>query len=166
MIDGQRAIVVEVYQGEHPHCRDNTKLGAYEINGLPDKPAGGSAIEVRFTYDLNGILEVESTILGTQKVEVLVIEQRPGALSGQQLKAAREAMHRLKFHPRDALPNRTALARADALYVEITGLARAELGAAIANLHGALETQEPALIAVAREKLVALTAALSRSAGT
>ena len=40
------------------------------------------------------------------------------------MKAAREAMARLKFHPRDALPNATALARADALYVELAGRAR------------------------------------------
>jgi hypothetical protein len=38
-----------------------------------------------------------------------------------------------EFHPREALPNTTALARADALYVELVGHARDVLGSAIAN---------------------------------
>ena len=42
-------------------------------------------------------------------------------------------MARLKFHPRDALPNATLLARADALYVELTGTPRTALGEAIAR---------------------------------
>ena len=37
-------------------------------------------------------------------------------------------MGRLKFHPRDSLPNRTALARADALYAELRGPEREVLG--------------------------------------
>jgi molecular chaperone HscC len=158
--NNQRSIKVEVYQGEHPLCRDNVKLGEYEVSDLPLKPAGEARIEVRFTYDLNGILEVESTIVGTNTTRVLVIEKRPGVLSRRELSAAREAMKRLKFHPRDALPNRTALARADALYVELTGDQRALLGAAIAELGGALETQDASAIETTRERLVALTGAL------
>ena len=52
-------------------------------------------------------------------------------------------MAALKFHPRDTLPNRTTLARADALYTELTKLAREELGHAIAAFRGALESQDP-----------------------
>ena len=79
-----------------------------------------------------------------------------------QIKAAREAMARLKLHPRDALPNTTALARADALYVELSGPAREELGHAIASFRAALETQDDKEIAPRRERLVALVAALKR----
>lgn len=56
-----------------------------------------------------------------------MIEQKPGTLSEQQMKAARAAMESLKFHPRDTLPNRTALERAEALYMEPTGGARQTL---------------------------------------
>ena len=73
-------------------------------------------------------------------------------------------MQRLKFHPRDALPNHTALARGDALYMELTGLPREQLGAALAGLRAALETQTPALIEPARERLVSVTEALRQHA--
>jgi molecular chaperone HscC len=69
-------------------------------------------------------------------------------------------MKRIKFHPRESLPNRTALARADALFVELTGISRDELGLEIQRFHAALETQDPALINPLRERLNALVGQL------
>ncbi|MFT3773629.1 MAG: Hsp70 family protein [Minicystis sp.] len=161
MGDMQKEIRIEVFQGEHSLVRDNQKLGEYLVKVTP-RPAGEESIEVRFTYDLNGILEVETTIGSTGKKEVLVIEKTPGRMTAADVKAAREAMARLKLHPRDALPNTTALARADALYVELSGPNREELGHAIAMLRAALETQDEKEIAPRRERLIALVSALKR----
>ncbi len=86
--------------------------------------------------------------------ETLVIEQTPGRLTPEQIAAARNDLDRLKFHPREALPNTTALARADALFVELTGPARELLGQAIAVFRGALDAQEPNPIAEARRQLL------------
>jgi molecular chaperone HscC len=69
----------------------------------------------------------------------------------------------MKFLPRESLPNKTALARADALFVELTGLARDELGHAIAQFNGALESQDERLIDEYREHLLALVAAHTRT---
>lgn len=160
--DGQTQLRVEVYQGEHSLCSDNRKLGDYLVKGIPAKPAGEAPIEVRFTYDMNGILEVETTVLATGKKEVLVIESSPGRLSKEEVKKARETMAKLKFHPRDALPNTTALARADALYVELNGPARDRLGSAIAAFRAALASQDGKAIDTMRDALLALTASLKR----
>jgi molecular chaperone HscC len=162
MNEAQREIHIEVFQGEHSLCRDNVKLGEYHVRDLPRSAEGEQPIDVRFTYDLNGILEVEMTMVGAGRSESLVIEKSPGRLTAAQVKAAREAMARLKFHPRDALPNATALARADALYVELSGPPRETLGQAIAALRAALESQDDKEIAPHRERLIALTAALKR----
>jgi molecular chaperone HscC len=162
MGDLQKEIRIEVYQGEHSLCRDNQKLGEYHVRGLAPKPSGEEGIDVRFTYDMNGILEVETTVISTGKKEVLVIEKSPGRMTPAQIKAAREAMNRLKLHPRDALPNTTALARGDALYVELYGPAREELGQAIAALRAALETQDEKEISPRRERLLSLIAAFKR----
>jgi molecular chaperone HscC len=62
--DGQTHIEVEVFQGEHSMCRDKARLAPTRVTGLPAKPAGEASIEVRFTYDLNGILEIESAVDG------------------------------------------------------------------------------------------------------
>jgi molecular chaperone HscC len=158
--DNQRELRVEVFQGERSLCRDNTFLGQLEVGGLPRVKAGEAAIDVRFTYDQNGILEVETTVVGTSKKQSLVLERSPGRLSKSEVEAARKAMQRLKLHPRDALPNTTALARADALFVELIGEERAILGQHIAAFRGALEAQEEAAYRPLRERLVALTAAL------
>ncbi len=162
LASGQRRIDVKVFQGEHSLCKDNTFLGSYQVRGLPPKPAGEVGVDVRFSYDLNGILEVEMNVAGSDKKERLVIEERPGKLSNQEIERARVAMAKLKFHPRDTLPNRTALARADALYVEMTGLAREELGAYLAHFRAALESQDAKLIDDTRAQLLAAIDALSR----
>ena len=161
MGDMQKEILIEVFQGEHSLCRDNDKLGAYRVK-VPARAAGEESIDVRFTYDLNGILEVETTVVSTGKKEALIIEKSPGRMTAKEVKAAREVMARLKLHPRDALPNATALARADALYVELSGPAREELGHSIAALRAALETQDDKEIAPRRERLLSLVTAYKR----
>ena len=102
------------------------------------------------------------TVESTSKTETLVIESGANRLTKQQLQEARKAMARLKFHPRDALPNATLLARADALHVELTGLPRARLAEAIAHFRLALEHQDSALIAKVREQLAAIVDELRR----
>ena len=156
MSDNQKEILVEVFQGEHASCEKNRKLGQYSLRGLPPGPAGSQSIDVRFSYDLNGLLEVDMTILSTGKRESLVVEQTPGRLTAQQIADARKALERLKFHPREALPNTTALARADALYVELVGPTREVLGSAIAGFRAALDGQVPQVIEEARDALLAL----------
>jgi len=159
--DNQRELRLGVYQGEHALVRDNTKLGELTITGLRAAPAGEETVRVRFTYDLNGILEVDTTVTRTGKTKNLVIEGHPGRLTAEQIQAARKAMAHLKIHPREALPNATALARADALYVELTGAARVQLAQGIAEFHAALDSQDDTLIASERQRLVRLLAELS-----
>ena len=154
---------MEVYQGEHPNCRDNTKLGEYEVRDLPRGKAGETGVDVRLSYDLNGILEVEMSVVGTHRKEHLVIQRNPGQLSAAQVEKARKALQRIKFHPRESLPNRTALARAEALFVELRGEARAWLSMALVEFRAALESQDPARIDAARQSLVARTADVERT---
>lgn len=159
--DNQQTILISVFQGEHSLCAQNTFLGKYLIKDLPKGPAGETAIDVRFTYDLNGILEVEMQVVGQERKAHLVIEQTPGALDAAALEAARKAMESLKFHPRDTLPNRTAIERAEALYMELTGGQRQMLGHMMATFRAALEGQDTQEIEQARGSLNAMVQRLS-----
>lgn len=149
----QREIVIVVYQGEHTQCSRNTKLGEYGIKKLPNGAAGEVAIDVRFTYDLNGLLEVELSVVGTERKECLVIENRPGTMSPHQIEAARAAMKALKFHPRDSLPNKTIMARAEALFAELRGPERAQLGQMVHGFRAVLDSQDAAEITAFRADL-------------
>ena len=159
--DNQSTILIKVYQGEHSLCAQNTYLGEYLVKDLPKASAGETSVDVRFTYDLNGILEVEMQVVGTDMKTHLVIEQKPGNLSDTQLEAARAAMDALKFHPRDTLPNRTALERGEALYMELTGGDRQMLGHLMTLFRAALEAQDGTDIDAMRGRLNALVQRLS-----
>ena len=129
------------------------------MRGSAPGPAGAGWVDVRFTYDLNGILEVEMQgRWTTERVEHLVIESRPGQLTGRRSRGARR-WPRIKFHPRDSLPNPTALARADALFAETSGPS-ASARPALAAFRAVLETQEPDMIDPTRERLNAFIASL------
>jgi molecular chaperone HscC len=118
---------------------------------------------VRFSYDMNGVLDVDATIVSTGKTATFTLERSAGRLTRRELEAARGRLARLKFHPRDALPNVTAVARADALYAELVGFERARLGQALANFRAGLESQDAKLIEEHRETLLALLIELGRA---
>ena len=65
MAPQQDNISIEVFQGEHRLTADNTFLGSFDVKGLrhlPGQPHPGE-VDIRFSYDANGILEVEATVL-------------------------------------------------------------------------------------------------------
>ncbi len=126
----QDEIDLKVYQGESRFTKDNHFVGNLKLNGLshdPNEEQNGGAVEVRFTYDMNGLLEVEATIISTQRKITKVFEQRPGMMDKNDIKAALEKLKPLKIHPRDALPNRYKLERAYGLYEDLIGDDRALL---------------------------------------
>ncbi|MBK9000666.1 MAG: Hsp70 family protein [Myxococcales bacterium] len=160
--DGQTSCAIDVYQGEHARCEHNQLLGNYVVKGIPPDLAGKQQIAVRFTYDLNGLLEVDTTVVSTGVTNTLLIERSPGLLGPDEIARARAAFKRLKLHPRDALPNTAALGRAEAMYVELTGEERARLGECIADFRAALESQDAEMIERRREILKRRCASLIR----
>lgn len=63
--DGQTEVVVEVYQGEYREPKLNNFLGEFRLSGIPSAPAGSEAIKIAFSYDVNGMLQVEANIVST-----------------------------------------------------------------------------------------------------
>src|SRR5262249_25792948 len=76
--NNQHTIKLEIYQGEHSLCRDNRKLGELSVTRLPARSAGEVSVDVRFTYDLNGLLEVEATVGDTGRKFSSTFERVPG----------------------------------------------------------------------------------------
>ncbi len=159
---GQTSISVKVFQGEYAEIERNRKLGEYTVKGIPKKTGECQEVDIRFTYDLNGILEVDTTVIATEKVAQMVIQRAPGRMSKGEVKKARKAMQRLKVHPRELLPNTVALERANALYVEVRGGDRDRLGYIIAAFRAALDEQDAAVIAELRDDLNATVSRMKR----
>lgn len=144
----QDEIEIKVFQGEGRLTAENTLLGTLSVRGLRHRAGQEMAgvIDVRFTYDMNGILEVEATVVATGKRLGKVIESRPGSLSPAQIEEAIRRMIPLKIHPRDSLPNRARLERANRLFGELVGAAREALNARVDAFEAALESQNPSKI--------------------
>jgi molecular chaperone HscC len=150
--DNQRRMAIRVFQGESRLVKDNVRLGEIDIS-LPPAPAGKERVDIRFTYDTSGLLEVDVTTLSTGRCETLVIEGNPGMLQPDEMAKRRAALAKLKLHPRDDIANRTLIARAERLYEERLGDTRAMVGEAISVLAAAVERQKPDEIDRARKKL-------------
>jgi molecular chaperone HscC len=112
----QKQIHLDIYQGENMRPVDNILLGDLTID-VPPAPPGEEGIDVRFTYDINGALEVEVTSLSTKK-QVRKIFKNQANLSDEELKKRFEALSDIKLHPRDQVENAALLARAERIYAE------------------------------------------------
>ncbi|MFZ5548126.1 MAG: Hsp70 family protein [Pseudomonadota bacterium] len=150
--DHQPSIDLDIYQGEARMVRDNIHLGTLKV-ALPKLPAQECATDVRFTYDVNGLLQVEATVLKTQQSFNLVIEGNPGLLSEAEIAQALQRLADLKIHPRDRLENRTLMARAERLYEQCRGDPREWLGAQTLRFERALATQDDRTVKAARKEL-------------
>ncbi len=127
IVAGQTTLRVNVFQGEERLVKDNIRLGELVLS-VPPGPAGDQPVEVRFTYDTSGLLEVDATVVKTRTTHRLVIENQPGMLSSAEIEAKLQAMAGLKVHPRDDAANRAVLARAERLYAERLGEVRMAVG--------------------------------------
>lgn len=150
--ENQTYINVKVYQGEHPRVKDNIFIGELNVN-VPKNAAGEEAIDVRFTYDLNGLLEVEVTVVSTQNKNRIVIEENPGVLNKDEIEARFKALSNLKMHPRDDLVNKQLVNRAERLYSEYLGDVRAAISHELSLFNACLEKQDTREIPEARDRL-------------
>ncbi len=140
----QDEIHLSIFQGEARLTKENQKIGEIKISGLKARPGQTQpgTIEVRFSYDMNGILEVDVTVLATGKIYSKVIEQRPGTLTPAEVQDALNKLIPLKIRPRDLLPNRARIERAHRLFTELIGPAREQLDQALSRFEVALDSRD------------------------
>lgn len=86
--DNQTFVILEVYQGEHPEASKNRYLGRFTLGDLPARPQGKTHVQVDFTMDVDGLLEVSATETETGKVATVTIEPA-GGLSADQIQSLR-----------------------------------------------------------------------------
>jgi molecular chaperone HscC len=155
LADNQREIAFGIYQGEARDVKHNVQLGEIKAP-VPPRPAGEVTVDVRFTYDTSGLLEVDLEVPASGLKRNLVIVDEDDKRTQKDVEARRKLLERLKVHPRDEAENVALLARAERAYEGFTGHVRDVIGQGLTEFMGALEKQDPRLIADAREGLTQL----------
>lgn len=144
--DNQTELAIKVYQGENRLVEKNVYLGELSVQ-VPPAPRGEESVDVRYSYDMNGLLEVDVTVHSTGKTYNQLIEHTPGALSEADKQKALAKLSELKFHPRDGEDNRALLARGERLYESSLGDRRDYIAEVMRQFERVLERQNPAEIA-------------------
>ena len=71
--DNQTAVEINVLQGERPMAADNLSLGKFILDGIPPAPRGVPQIEVTYSIDENGIVNVSAKDKATGKEQHITI---------------------------------------------------------------------------------------------
>jgi len=85
----QTQVQIRVFQGEREIAEENELLGEFALTGIPPAPAGTPQIEVTFSLDENGIVNVEAEDKGSGNKEDITIEGGAG-LSDDQIEEMKE----------------------------------------------------------------------------
>ena len=72
--DNQPQVGVHVLQGESQFAKDNRTLGQFNLTGIENAPRGQPQIEVEFSIDVNGILNVEARDVETNAARSIDIQ--------------------------------------------------------------------------------------------
>jgi len=67
--DNQKSVKIEIYQGSSEKASMNTKLGEFNLNNLPLRPARQVTIDVVFKLDSNSILECYATVRDNKNIK-------------------------------------------------------------------------------------------------
>ncbi|MFL5183414.1 MAG: molecular chaperone DnaK, partial [Microvirga sp.] len=91
--DNQTAVTISVYQGESEIARSpsNRLLGEFNLEGIRPAPRGVPRIEVTFSIDKNGILQVTAKDLDTGKEAKIEIKGSSGLDQAEVERMRREA---------------------------------------------------------------------------
>ena len=154
--EGQTKVDLEVYQGESPFVAHNVHLGTLRVPLAPGLPHDDSGVEVRFTYDVNGVLQVEATVLANKQKHELILVGGEADLDEKEIRERLARLEALKVHPRAQQENVAAMARAERVYEELLGDDRHALQQWLIRFQGALDRQDVVAIERIRSELIEL----------
>lgn len=147
---GQQHVLFTIYQGENYQADTNLLLGSLDIP-IPVNHEEHEAIDCRFSYDINGILDVDITVLSTGKVYNKTILRDRQQLSAEEILEKRAKLASLKIHPRDSEHYQLLRARAERLFRTLLAEQRDYLMNCIQRYEKVIETQDAKRIAKANK---------------
>jgi molecular chaperone DnaK len=161
--DNQPQVEIRVLQGEREMANDNREIGRFILDGIPPAPRGVPQIEVTFDIDANGILSVGARDSATAKEQSIRIEGSGGLQKAEierlvkeaEAHAAEDRGRRERIEKRNQLDN--LIYRADKTLREdgakLPEAERKQAEEAVAEARKEIESDDPARIDAARERL-------------
>jgi molecular chaperone HscC len=149
----QQTVRLRIFQGEARRTKDNLALGELTVEGLPPGPAG-MPVHVRFSYDLNGILEVEAFVPDLGRKFRTVLTNHVRGLSPAEIEEAVRRLQALKFYPRDDERNKRLLLFCERAVGELGPHQRQVLEEALDVFEHSMSSGDPEVFANARRGLL------------
>ncbi|KKR05546.1 MAG: Chaperone protein DnaK [candidate division WS6 bacterium GW2011_GWF2_39_15] len=94
--DNQPGVEIHILQGEREMAGDNKTLGRFTLEGIPPAPRGVPQIEVTFSIDANGILNVKAVDKATNKEQKITITASTGLSDAEVERMVKEAEEHAK----------------------------------------------------------------------
>ena len=161
--DSQTSVEVHVLQGEREMASYNKSLGKFQLTGIPPAPRGVPQIEVAFDIDANGIVNVTAKDLGTGKEQKIEIKAGSGLDDAEVERMVKDAethadddrRQRELVEARNNAENAAYQAekQLEELGDAVDASSKEEITAAIADVRGVLESEDPAEINAKAEAL-------------
>ena len=145
----QTSVDIHVLQGERPMARQNKELGRFQLTGIRRAPRGVPQIEVTFSIDANGIVNVSATDLDTGKAQAITITATSNMSREEIDRAVRDAQ---QYAAEDEKLKAEALAkdRCEHLLYRASGAKpadkeqKAAIADAVKNVRRAIKSRDPA----------------------
>lgn len=151
----QSVISMNIYQGDEQYAKDNILLEHMDVKVKPKK-AGQEMIQVRFTYDINGILDVDVLVESTKTTYQKTIVNKELNMTKREIQQQLEKMSELKKDLRQQEENQYVINLANALYRQTKGDTRAYIVSILEYFDRILSEANEAKIIHVRKRLLVL----------
>ena len=153
----QTTVDVHVLQGERPLARQNKELGRFQLTGIRRAPRGVPQIEVTFSIDANGIVNVSARDMGTGRAQEITITATSNMSQAEIDRAVREAQ---QYAQEDARLKAEAVAKDrceqlmyQAASAKVDKPAKQRLAEAVKHARQAVKSKNPAAMDAAANEL-------------
>ncbi len=115
--DGQKTIEINILQGESPSAYDNVYLGCLRLTGILPAPKGKPQIEVTFSIDNNGILNIRAKDKATNREQTMTFNNS-SAISPEAIEKCLQEEERYAIKSKERLEVSNTLIKADSMISE------------------------------------------------
>ncbi len=160
----QTSVEIHVLQGERPMAKQNKTLGKFKLTGIKRAMRGVPQIEVTFTIDANGIVNVSAKDLGTGKMQDITITASSNmtdaeirqAIRDAQTYAAEDQAQRDQMNARNQAE--AAIYKAESVMKSLSKEGKSAVKAAIKEVQRAMRGKDNSGLVPATEHLKSLLA--------